>query len=158
MRLAGGSCRRCSGGRSAGHGDDQLPVSAAGGNEVGPVCFGHESLLDGDTALPAGVEIELVNLDTVEEEKAGSSARAFSNRIHNNSSCHTIHVHASSSFARVGGWVGGGVGGVGSSGLVSVGDDACMDGTLDDGIQSAPACVNSRFNGSPGTMMAHVPV
>ena len=134
--------------------DDQLPVSAAGGDEVGPVCFGPESLLDGDTALPAGVEIELVNLDAVKEEKAGSSARAFSNRIPNNSSCHTIHVHASSSFARVGGWVGG----VGSSGLVSVGDDACMDGTLDDGIQSASACVNSRFNGSPGTMMTHVPV
>ena len=43
--------------------------------------------------------------------------------------CHT-HVCAFF-FARVG----GGVGGVGSAVLVSVCDDACMDGTLHDGIQ-----------------------
>ena len=60
-------------------------------------------------------------------------------------------VHAPSSFARVGGggWWGCRWCGVLSS-RVSVCDDACMDGTFHDGIQSASACVNSRIQGFTG--------
>ena len=93
-----------------------------------------------------------------------ASAECGISHPHNSRDCHTIHVHAPSRLASASVGVGVGVGvlvgvggvGVWSSGVVNVGDNACMVGLCTMQFNLSLHVFIHEFRASPCIMVIHV--